>query len=92
MKNKQHTMKNKLIMLCLAAGCALGLSSCGEPTFSDDKKKNEEILNGITDENKKSQLKAAIFKLALTTGSEEKLMEAIKGKTVDEVIEYANSL
>lgn len=86
-------MKNKLIMFCLAAGCALGLSSCGDPTFSDDMKKNEEIINGITDEAKKSQLKGAIFKLALVTGgNEEKLLEAIKGKTVDEVIEYANSL
>lgn len=84
-------MKTNLIMLCLAAGCAFGLSSCGKstPTFSDDTGKNAEIINNLSAE-KKAELEKAAMMISIKHGTG--AIEIIRGKTVDEVIEYAHSL
>lgn len=89
-------MKTNLIMLCLAAGCAFGLSSCGKstptkstPTFSDDTEKNAEIINDLSAE-KKAELEKAAMMISIKLGNG--AIEIIRGKSVDEVIEYAHSL
>lgn len=97
-------MKKGLFTMLMAASCALTLSSCS-PTFDKDKPQEsvQEMLKDLP-ADKQHEFHKAMFKIGfsvcLTNAAlgasfdsiSAEVLEVLDGKTVDEIIEYAQGL